>query len=254
MNTDAQIVIRPVGDGALIVEINETADSGRDISDKVLHVARVLERAAIEGVTEVTTAFTTVAVFYDPARVVAGQEPVFEALESRVRAALADGTTTLSEESASDVRVIEIPLCYDEEFALDLADVAAHANLAPAEVTAVHCSAEYRVVTVGFTPGFPYLSGLPSQLATPRRATPRAAVAAGSVAIGGSHAGIYPLTSPGGWNVIGRTPMKLFDVTNDPPALLRAGDRVRFRRITAAEFRAAVADSLPLAAQATANK
>jgi inhibitor of KinA len=237
MNMDAQITIRPLGDSVLIVEFS--AESPLD-PDEVLRVAGVLERAAIAGVTEITTAFTTVAVFYDPTRVVvSGGEALFDSLEAQVRSALAQLSTGESVQSASPRELIEIPVCYDDAFAPDLIDVAAHAGLEPAEVIALHCSAEYRVATVGFTPGFPYLSGLPAQLATPRRATPRAAVPAGSVAIGGSQAGIYPMSSPGGWHVIGRTAMELFDLTSDPPALLRTGDRVRFRRISAAEFNAA---------------
>ena len=252
MDIDGQIAIRPQGDSTLMIELG--AESAVDI-DEVLRVARVVEAAAIPGVTEVTTAFTTVAVFYDPARVLAGADEVlFDALEAQVRSALAQPAARGSLRSAPEREPIEIPVCYDEAFAVDLAHVAAHASLAPAEVIALHCSAEYRVATVGFTPGFPYLSGLPPQLATPRHATPRAAVPAGSVAIGGSQTGVYPTSSPGGWHVIGRTPMTLFDVTMDPPALLRAGDRVRFRQITAAEFHAAAANSLSSAAQATANK
>ena len=243
--------IRPVGDSALIVEISPPTD-GREMADEVLRVARVLQQAAIEGVSEITIAFTTVALFYHPTRIRAGNEPLFDALERHVRAALADASNAVSLEPASDSRLIDIPVCYDDEFALDLAEVAAHANLAPAEVIQLHRSAEYRVATVGFTPGFPYLSGLPARLATPRRETPRTAVPAGSVAIGGSQAGIYPLSSPGGWHVIGRTPARLFDPTSDTPARLRAGDRVRFRQITAAEFRAAAAAAD--AAQANGNK
>ena len=252
MNTEAQIAIRPLGDSTLVVELS--SESTVDL-DEVLRGATLLEAAAIPGVTEITTSFTTVALFYDPARVVVrGNELLFDSLEAQVRSALAQPSSGKSLRSSSSGGVIEIPVCYDETYALDLARVAAHANLAPAEVIALHCAGEYRVATVGFTPGFPYLSGLPPQLATPRRATPRAAVPGGSVAIGGSQAGIYPMSSPGGWHVIGRTPMKLFDVTSDPPALLRAGDRVRFRQITAAEFDAAAANSLPAAPQATGNK
>lgn len=252
MNADAPVAIRPLGDSALIVEL--ASDAPVEI-EEVLRVAWLLGRATIAGVTEITTAFTTVAVFYDPTRVlVAPDEVLFDSLEAQIRSALAQPSPGEPMLTADDRQPIEIPVCYEGEYALDLADVAAHASLAPAEVIALHCAAEYRVATVGFTPGFPYLTGLPPQLATPRRATPRASVAAGAVAIGGSQAGIYPMSSPGGWHVIGRTPMRLFDVTSDPPALLRPGARVRFRRITAAEFDAAAANVLAERAQATANK
>ena len=108
--------------------------------------------------------------------------------------------------------------------------------MSPNEVVDLHSTAHYLVNCLGFTPGFPYLTGLPKKLTTPRRATPRKEIPAGSVAIGGMQTGIYPQVSPGGWNVIGRTPRRLFRIEDDPPALLRAGDRVRFRAITRTEF------------------
>ena len=131
---------------------------------------------------------------------------------------------------------MEIPVCFDQEFAVDLEQVAANAQLSANEVVDLYCSAEYRVACVGFTPGFPYLIGLPKKLATPRRASPRKEIPAGSVAIGGEQTGIYPMRSPGGWNVIGRTSLPLFDPVKNPPALLQAGDRVRFHAIGRDEF------------------
>jgi inhibitor of KinA len=134
------------------------------------------------------------------------------------------------------VRPVEIPVCYDLEFAADLEDVARYAQISTKEVVDLHTGAEYRVACIGFVPGFPFLAGLVKTLATPRRATPRKEIPPGSVGIGGAQTGIYPLRSPGGWNLIGRTPLKLFDPIKNPPALLRAGDRVRFRAITRQEF------------------
>ena len=118
----------------------------------------------------------------------------------------------------------------------DLDAVAQHTALSPEEIVRRHADASYRVSCVGFTPGFPYLSGLPPELATPRRASPRKEIPAGAVAIGGTQTGIYPRKSPGGWNIIGRTPLRLFDVERNPPALFHAGDRVRFRKISRQEF------------------
>jgi inhibitor of KinA len=129
-----------------------------------------------------------------------------------------------------------VPVCYDRDFAVDLDEVATRSRLMPAEVVSRHASASYRVACVGFTPGFPYLSGLPNELATPRRLTPRKLVAAGSVGIGGNQTGIYPQDSPGGWNIIGRTPLRLFDPSEVPPSLFVIGDTVRFRQITRDEF------------------
>src|SRR5262249_10853589 len=128
------------------------------------------------------------------------------------------------------------PVCYDSDFAPDLQAVANHCRLSPNDLIACHSSGRYQVRCVGFTPGFPYLNGLPKQLAMPRRATPRTRVPAGSVAIGGRQTGIYPLSSPGGWNLIGRTPLQIFDARRESPALLRIGDNVTFKVISAKEF------------------
>jgi inhibitor of KinA len=161
----------------------------------------------------------------------------FDPLQSEnLEAAIAEALRRRSPKKAAKARTIEVPVCYSDEFAPDLADVAARAALTPEEVIALHTRASYRVACVGFTPGFPYLSGLPEVIATPRRTTPRNAVAAGSVAIGGRQTGIYPHVSPGGWNIIGRTPLRLFDPGAVPPSLFGIGAAVRFRSITRAEF------------------
>lgn len=212
--------LTPLGDSALVVRVGDSLG-------EVLATARKLEAAQIPGVLEIAPAFASVAVFLespDCLESCAGAIPA--ALRGRKRAA----STTRAP------RAIEVPVCYDPEFALDLEDVAQHCKLPPNEVVARHLAARFHVRCVGFTPGFPYLSGLPAALATPRRATPRTAVPAGSVAIGGGQAGIYPLSSPGGWNIIGRTPLRLFEVTREPAAWFAAGDRVRFVAITREEF------------------
>lgn len=125
-------------------------------------------------------------------------------------------------------RLVEIPVAYGGEHGPDLADVAAHTGFTPAEVVRRHGAGEYIVYLLGFLPGFAFMGGLPPELATPRRAEPRTAVPARSVGIGGEQTGIYPLASPGGWQLIGRTPLELFDPTAASPTLLRPGDRVRF--------------------------
>jgi inhibitor of KinA len=133
-------------------------------------------------------------------------------------------------------RLLTIPVCYGGEWGLDLDAVGAAHGLSVEEVVSLHCGAEYFVSAVGFTPGFPYLGGLPERLHTPRRKTPRTRVPAGTVAIGGTQTGIYPFETPGGWNLIGRTPWRLFDPYARPPALCQVGDRVRFQSVTPAEF------------------
>ena len=166
--------------------------------------------------------------------------------EQRIRAALKSvearplTRTTADLGAAADSRhynkTIQIPVCYEQEFGLDLEEVARRAGIEPKEVVDLHCGGDYRVHCLGFTGGFAFLGGLPKKLATPRRNVPRKEIPAGSVAIGGKQTGIYPIKSPGGWNVIGRTPLKLFDPNKNPPTFLQAGDRVRFRAITREEF------------------
>jgi inhibitor of KinA len=229
--------IEPIGDSALIVRVVDDFSANPDRAlNAVLSALRHLAAAKISGVMELAPAYTTIGVFYDPTRVepvVAGQSP-FDVLESEIRKAL--GVPVLEKEPAIETPVVEIPVCYGGELGPDLADVSRGAGLPEADIIRLHASADYRVACVGFIAGFSFLSGLPPRLATPRRATPRQEVPAGSVGIGGAQTGVYPKKSPGGWNLIGRTPLRLFDVTSDPPVKLRAGDRVRFREISREEF------------------
>jgi inhibitor of KinA len=230
--------ISPLGDSALLVRIAENFDDApEDALNKVLGAKRGLEAAEIPGVIEIAPAYTTVAIFYDPVRAIdagAPAEDVVGWFERRIREVLAK--ENFGRAGRSEKTPIEIPVCYESEFAFDLEDVARRAQLDPKEVVDLHCGAEYRVHCVGFTGGFPFLGGLPRKLATPRKNVPRKEIPAGSVAIGGKQTGIYPIKSPGGWNVIGRTPLKLFDPQENPPTLLQAGDHVRFRAITRDEF------------------
>src|SRR5438270_1313977 len=230
--------ITTLGDSALLIRVAENFDDAPiDVLNKVLATKRALERAQIPGVVELAPAYTTVAFFYDPVRAIdagAPVENVFGWIEQRIGKALSE--TNEIHANRIEPSVIEIPVCYETEFALDLEHVAQHAGVHWKEVVDLHCGADYRVHCLGFTPGFPFLGGLPRKLATPRRDVPRKEIPAGSVAIGGTQTGIYPIKSPGGWNVIGRTPLQLFDPEKDPPSLLRAGDRVRFRAITREEF------------------
>ena len=246
-----RVQIEPLGDAAVILRVGSARATPSDLLPRLLATKRQLHGAAIAGVQEVTTGYSTVAVFYDPAMVhqdAADSDSAFDALRKQIADVLA-GNPRRNARVKARARRVEIPVCYATEFAVDLDEVAVHSRLSADEVVQRHSSAEYQVQCVGFTPGFPYLEGLPQELATPRRATPRIQVPAGSVAIGGSQTGIYPLASPGGWSVIGRTPLKLFAATAEPPALLAAGDRVRFRSISIDEFRA-----FDLALQSAVNK
>ncbi len=233
--------IIPLGDSALIVRVRERFEEApEETLDQVLRTLHLLREAAIPGVIELASAYTSVAVFFDPIVVAEASgrpDETFDWLTTQIQGVVnGAGRRKRVRTAGSDVRLVEIPVCYDLEFAPDLDDVARRAELSAKEVVDLHSTGEYRVACIGFVPGFPFLTGLAKKLATPRRDTPRKEIPPGSVGIGGSQTGIYPLRSPGGWNLIGRTPLKLFDPTKNPPALLRAGDRVRFHAITREEF------------------
>ena len=219
--------IEPLGDSGLLVRVVETFEAEQSL-DAVLRAARQLESAQIPGVIDLVPAYTTIGVFFDPARI-----ETLEELPAIIERALAGD---LEPTRPRAVASIEVPVCYEGEFAPDLDEVVRHTGLSPDEIVRRHSAASYRVSCVGSTPGYPYLSGLPPELATPRRASPRKEVPAGAVAIGGTQTGIYPHKTPGGWNIIGRAALRLFDVERNPPALFRAGDSVRFRKISREEF------------------
>lgn len=207
-------VIRPASDRSLLITFDD-----RISLESHRHVKRLTDAlAGASGILNLHPAFASVLVEFDPRRHSHAQ------IEALVRARL----TSADAADPAPPRTLEIPVAYGGEAGPDLADVARHTGLAPERVVEIFATAEYMVYFVGFATCFPYLGGLPPELATPRLAAPRKQVPAGSVAIGGSQAGIYPLASPGGWRLIGRTTMRLFDVAAVPPPLLRMGDRVRF--------------------------
>ena len=236
--------IIPLGDSALVVCVRDQFENApEETLDEVLRVFQLLQRAAIPGVIELAPAYTSVGVFFDPVAVLKSSDApdgVFDELATRIRSAIEIPASRRHRRrtAASAPRLIEIPVCYDAEFGFDLNRVAEHTKLSGRQIIDIHSTGEYRVACIGFVPGFTFLAGLPRNLATPRRDVPRKEIPPGSVGIGGAQTGIYPLRSPGGWNLIGRTPLKLFDPTKDPPTLLCPGDRVRFRAITREEFAA----------------
>lgn len=225
--------ITPLGDNALVVEVGDVINES--IHLRVQGAWRALAAAPLPAVGELVPAYTTVTVFYDPwAAVQAGapENGIVTWLTAQVRERLKNPP----KQAKTPSRLVDIPVCYDGEFAPDLARVAAQTKLSPEEVIKRHSKAEYLVHLIGFAPGFPYLGGLPKELAVPRHSKPRMSIPPGSVGIGGKQTGIYPLATPGGWNLIGRTPLQIFRPEESPPVLLRAGDRVKFRAISPEEF------------------
>src|ERR1041384_7133344 len=183
--------IEPLGDSALLVRVVETFEAEESL-DAVLRATRQLERAKIPGVIELVPAYTAIGLFLDPARL-----GTFEELRTKIEHALQ--VLEPARPRAGTAAAIEVPVCYESDFAPDLDEVAKHTGLSQDEIIRRHSAASYRVSCVGFTPGFAYLSGLPPELATPRRAAPRKGVPAGAVAIGGTQPGVYPRKTPGGW-------------------------------------------------------
>ena len=225
--------VRPLGDRAIMVEVGSEAD---DLTRRRVHALwSLLSARPLAGVFDIVPGLASVVLHYEPSTVECAPGEMPHAAISRL---VRDRAADLRLPEAVEARTIEIAVCYDPAVAPDLAEVARHAGMTPEEVVAVHSAGDYIVHMIGFLPGFPYLAGLDSRLTTPRRPSPRVKVPAGSVGIGGSLTGIYPLDSPGGWQLIGRTPAMLFSAEREEPALLRIGDRVRFHAVSLEELRA----------------
>jgi KipI family sensor histidine kinase inhibitor len=216
--------VRFASDHSILVTFGDSITRG--IHVRVHSFLLLLSSQSINGVTNLHPAYSSILISFDPRHVKAAH------LIEKIQSLLGDDKSAVAQTEP----LIELPVCYDEEFGPDIADVASLHGLSPSEVVRIHSSVDYLVYFLGFSPGFPYLGDLPEQLATPRLDTPRTKTPAGSVAIGGSQTGIYPIDSPGGWRIIGRTPRRLFSPENNPPTLLRMGMSVRFVPITKAEY------------------
>ncbi len=196
------------------------------VNARVIAVAAALDALTIAGVRDIVPAYCSVAVHYDPL------VTDVDALSSRMMdAAAAIGRAPIRRD-----RVIEVPVCYDEAFGADLEAISVFAALSRPEVVRRHAAPEYRVYMLGFLPGFAYMGTVDPSIAMPRQATPRTEVMGGAVGIAGAQTGIYTMASPGGWRIVGRTPLRPFDAARAEPFLFAAGDRVRFVAIDRAEF------------------
>ena len=213
------------GDTSLSVEFG--SEISEAINRRIRAFGLALEAAAIPGVTELVPTYRSMMIHYNPE--VIG----YAALTARLTAVLGG----LDQIALPPSQVLEIPVLYGGEAGPDLAFVAEHAGLTPEEVIARHTKPEYLIYMLGFTPGFPYLGGMDTRIAAPRLSSPRVRIPAGSVGIAGEQTGVYPIASPGGWQIIGRTPLKLFDPGRKQPFLLSAGQKVRFVPIDQAEYR-----------------
>jgi len=214
------------GEQGLVVEFGNAIDPA--VNARIHRLARALAERVLEGVIESVPTYRSLLVLFDP--LVLPRERLVSEVEELLAA------PAIEEVSGAGGNTVELPVLYGGEFGPDLDFVARHNGLSAEEVFAIHSSAAYLVYMLGFTPGFPYLGGMSSRIATPRLPSPRGKVPSGSVGIAGNQAGVYPLESPGGWRLIGRTPLRLFDLAAERPFLLAPGDVVRFRPVDEEEY------------------
>jgi KipI family sensor histidine kinase inhibitor len=227
-------------DQSLLIYFDQPMETGRaearplqspttiEANEKVRRLLRLMQQEPVEGVSNLHPAYCSVLVKFDALKL------SHEEVEEILRGYLA----RLEELRLPEPHLVDIPVCYGGEFGPDLAEVSALRGMTAAQVIELHSSVEYRVYFLGFVPGFAYLGELPKELVTPRLASPRRKVPAGSVGIAGNQAGVYPFATPGGWRLLGRTPIKMFRADRDGLSLLSIGDRVRFTPIDSEQFAA----------------
>ena len=220
--SDYRIV--PAGDSAIFVEFEERIDAG--VNARTIAFAEAVQAANLAGIRDVVPAYRSTAIYFDPLRTDS------DALMACVEREAVRPAMTLAAATA----LVRIPVCYGGELGPDLPAVAAFAKADERDVVRLHADGTYRVFMLGFVPGFAYLGTVDGRIAMPRRSTPRVRVPAGSVGIGGIQTGVYPAETPGGWQLIGRTPLKPFDASRDNPFLMKAGDSVQFYPIDRREY------------------
>jgi KipI family sensor histidine kinase inhibitor len=218
------VKILTAGDSSILIQFGNSIDP--EINGKIAATVQLMREQHIEGVVDIIPAFCSLLINYDP-RVIS-----YDRMKTRME-------QILSMEIAAGTRkkkVYQIPVCYGGSFGPDLDNIAEHAGLTPQEVIDIHTSTDYLIYMLGFLPGFTYLGGLDERIHTPRLSNPRIRIPAGSVGIGGSQTGIYPMDSPGGWQLMGMTPVKTYDPNREVPILVEAGDYIRFVPVDEAEY------------------
>jgi len=215
---------RPMGDRSLLVELGDTISP--DVNRRVQQLMLQLQQAPLPGVREIAPGYRSLLVVYDPLTIAAA-----ELMERIAEAAAQQGLAGLPQ-----AKLLTVPVFYGGDYGPDLEGVAGHLGISSDEVIRLHTETVYRVYMIGFTPGYPYMGELPAALAVPRRSTPRTRVPKGSVGIAQRQTGIYPVESPGGWQIIGWTPIELFDPSRQLPSLLEMGDRVKFEAVRQVEI------------------
>ena len=212
------------GDKSLVMEFGNSI--GPEINAKIRNMVRTLDESKLSGINEVIPTYRSLLIIYEPFLI------DYDNLVNELK----EMEKSLGDVASDEARIVEIPTIYGGEYGPDIEFVAEHNNLTIDEVIKIHTSTDYLVYMLGFTPGFSYLGGMSEKIETPRLQTPRTKIPAGSTGIAGKQTGIYPIDSPGGWQLIGRTPVRLYDPLTDPPVLLNAGDYVRFVPINEEDY------------------
>ena len=223
-----EIKFFPLGESALIVDFGGVISSV--VNERVLRLYHYFERTKFDGINELFPAYSSLTIFYDPIRV-RKLFPRFSTAFEFVKNLVLKAVDENLQNSPIEPRLLEIPVNFDEQFAVDLSLVAQVNGLSAETVIEIFTRRIYTVFMLGFLPGFAYMGEVDAEIAAPRRNSPRLNVPAGSVGIAGRQTGIYPFDSPGGWQIIGKTDIKLFDEANNPPTFFRAGDSVKFYQI-----------------------
>ncbi|MCW3109798.1 MAG: pxpB [Segetibacter sp.] len=224
--------ITPLGDSALTVDFGNIISD--EINAKVLLLVHAIEKAGLPNVKDIVPAYSSVSVFYDTIALLKRHKnkSAYSFMSDQVEALLSQSMEAVT----ANFRTVKVPVCYSPKYGLDMADISEQTKLSVEEIIHLHTAKKYKVYMIGFLPGFAYMGNVDERIAVPRKLEPRQKIEAGSVGIAGKQTGIYPVSSPGGWQIIGRTPIKLFDKEKEEPVFFRPGDEVKFYSITENEF------------------
>jgi inhibitor of KinA len=231
VNSPVSYKIFPLGDHALTITLSEVIDLS--INQKIIALFHHLQQQHFYFIKDIIPAYSSLTIVYDVIAIRKNKTSAFQFAKEEIEKAIAQ----CNFKEVLLYRKMDIPVCYDVSFGIDLNEMAAQKNISIEEIIQIHSSKTYRVFMIGFLPGFAYMGSVNEKIITPRKQQPRTKVLAGSIGIAGEQTGIYPFDSPGGWNIIGQTPLNLFDLKKENPVLLEPGDEIKFIPINIKEYK-----------------